>query len=248
MREHAFANSAKLRRPMDAALQGILVVDKPHGMTSMRAVERVRRLLGGAKAGHAGTLDPLATGVLVVAIGRATKEIPRLMGMEKRYETEIDLSATTETLDTEAERVPVDPSITPPTRAQVEAALLKFKGTIRQAPPAFSAVKIAGRRAYDLARKGEAVEPAERDVTVHAIELLDYTWPVARLSIRCAKGFYVRSLARDLAKSLGLLGHCLSIRRTAVGPYEVSAAMQLTDSPQPLAQSILPISPPADSP
>jgi tRNA pseudouridine55 synthase len=85
-------------------------------------------------------------------------------------------------------------------------------------------------------------------VTVHAIELLDYAWPVARLSIRCAKGFYVRSLARDLAKSLGLLGHCLSIRRTAVGPYEVSAAMQLTDSLQPLAQSILPISPPADSP
>lgn len=233
---------------MDAALQGILVVDKPHGMTSMRAVERVRRLLGGAKAGHAGTLDPLATGVLVVAIGRATKEIPRLMGLEKCYETDIDLSATTDTLDAEGARVPVDPSITPPTRERVEQALRAFHGTIRQAPPAFSAVKIAGRRAYDLARKGEAVEPAEREVTVHEITLLDYSWPVVRLRIRCAKGFYVRSLARDLARSLGVLGHCLAIRRTAVGPYEVSAAMRLTDAPQPLARAILPISPLDDSP
>jgi tRNA pseudouridine55 synthase len=232
---------------MDAALQGILVVDKPLGMTSMRAVERVRRALGGAKAGHAGTLDPLATGVLLVAIGRATKQIPFLMGLEKRYETEIDLSATTATLDTEGERVPATLQGSPPSRDDVLRALESFRGTFAQAPPAFSAVKIQGRRAYDLARQGEAVEPVARPVTVHAIDLLEYAWPVARLSIRCAKGFYVRSLARDLAGRLGTLGHCLSIRRTAIGPYDLTAAMPLKDDLQGLAQAIRPFSPPAGS-
>ena len=232
---------------MDAALQGILVIDKPLGMTSMRAVERVRRALGGAKAGHAGTLDPLATGILIVAIGRATKQIPFLMGLEKRYETEIDLSATTATLDTEGERVVAALEGPPPSRDQVLVALESFRGTFAQAPPAFSAIKIQGRRAYDLARKGDAVEPQPRDVTVHALDLLDYAWPVARLSIRCAKGFYVRSLARDLALRLGTLGHCLSIRRTAIGPYDLSVAMPLKDDPQGLEMAIRPFSPPADS-
>jgi tRNA pseudouridine55 synthase len=132
---------------MDSALSGVLIIDKPLGLTSMRAVEQVRRSLGGAKAGHAGTLDPLATGVLVIAVGRATKDIPQLMGMEKRYETRIDLSATTATLDAEGDRVPSDPTVTPPSREQVLAALDRFRGTFEQAPPAFSAVKIAGRRA-----------------------------------------------------------------------------------------------------
>ena len=228
---------------MDASLNGILVIDKPLRMTSMRAVERVRRLLGGPKAGHAGTLDPLATGVLLVAIGRATKQIAQLMGMEKRYETRMDLSATTATLDTEGERVPAELHGPPPSRERVEAELGRFRGTFLQAPPAFSAVKIAGRRAYDLARRGEAVEPAARDVTVHELELTDYAWPVATLSIRCAKGFYVRSLARDLAAALGVAGHCLSIRRTAVGPYDLSVAMPLTEEPDPLLRSIQPVPP-----
>jgi tRNA pseudouridine55 synthase len=234
--------------PMDAALQGILVVDKPLGMTSMRAVERVRRALGGAKAGHAGTLDPLATGVLLIAIGRATKQIPALMGLEKRYETRIDLSATTATLDAEGERVAAALEGPPPSRDAVLQALEHFRGTFDQAPPAFSAVKIQGRRAYDLARQGAAVEPSARPVTVHSMELLDYAWPVASLSIRCAKGFYVRSLARDLAARLGTLGHCLSIRRTAIGPYDLSMAMPLKDDPQGLAQAIRPFSPADGSP
>ena len=237
-----------MRQAMDAALQGILVIDKPHGMTSMRAVERVRRSLGGAKAGHAGTLDPLATGVLLVAIGRATKQIPFLMGLEKRYETTIDLSATTATLDAEGERVPATLDGPPPDRATVEAALQRFRGTFEQAPPAFSAVKIAGRRAYDLARRGESVEPKPRGVTVHELTLDDYAWPVARLSIRCAKGFYVRSLARDLALSLGLAGHCLSIRRTAIGPYDLSMAMPLTEERQDLSLAIRPFASPDRAP
>lgn len=225
---------------MDSALSGVLIIDKPLGLTSMRAVEQVRRSLGGVKAGHAGTLDPLATGVLVIAVGRATKDIPQLMGMEKRYETRIDLSATTATLDAEGDRIPSDPTIAPPSREQVLAALDRFRGTFEQAPPAFSAVKIAGRRAYDLARRGDAVEPAPRPVTVHEIRLLDYAWPVATLDIRCAKGFYVRSLARDLAASLGLRGHCLSIRRTAVGAYDLSMAMPLKPGPTDLASLIHP--------
>jgi tRNA pseudouridine55 synthase len=109
-------------------------------------------------------------------------------------------------------------------------------------------VKIQGRRAYDLARKGDAVEPQPRPVTVHELDLLEYQWPVARLSIRCAKGFYVRSLARDLALRLGTLGHCLSIRRTAIGPHDLSMAMPLKDDPQGLVQAIRPFSPPAGSP
>jgi len=233
---------------MDAALQGILVVDKPLGMTSMRAVERVRRALGGAKAGHAGTLDPLATGVLLVAIGRATKQIPFLMGLEKRYDTTIDLSATTATLDAEGERVPATLTGPPPSRDDVLRALERFRGVFQQAPPAFSAIKIQGRRAYDLARQGAAVEPQAREVTVHELHLVDYAWPVAHLSIRCAKGFYVRSMARDLALALGTLGHCLSIRRTAIGPYDLSMAMPLKDDPQGLAQAIRPFAPPAGSP
>jgi len=233
---------------MDAALQGILVINKPHGMTSMRAVECVRRLLGGAKAGHAGTLDPLATGVLLVAIGRATKQISKLMDMEKRYETQIDLSATTITLDAEGERIPVQGVVTPPTHEQVQSALAKFCGTFMQAPPTFSAVKIKGRRSYDLARSGEAVQPSERPVTVHEITLLDYQWPVAKIYIRCAKGFYVRSLARDLALALGLAGHCLSICRTAVGPYDLQSAMKVTDSPQPLTAAIRLFFPAVDVP
>ena len=234
---------------MDASLNGILVVDKPVGMTSMRAVERVRRSLGGAKAGHAGTLDPLASGVLLVAVGRATKDIPRLMGMEKRYETRIDLGATTATLDTEGERVPGPQPDPPPSRQQVESAVAGFRGTFDQAPPAFSAVKIAGRRAYDLARAGEAVAPAPRPVTVHELEVLEWSWPVLTLRIRCAKGFYVRSLARDLAAALGLAGHCLSIRRTAVGPYRVEAAMPLplNEPCPPMSRAILPLQPPTDS-
>ena len=236
-----------MRQLMDAALQGVLVIDKPHGMTSMRAVERVRRSLGGAKAGHAGTLDPLATGVLLVAIGRATKQIPFLMGLEKRYDTSIDLSATTATLDAEGERVPATLRGAPPDRAAVEAALARFRGTFQQAPPAFSAVKIAGRRAYDLARQGEAVEPKPRDVTVHDLTLVEYAWPVVKLSIRCAKGFYVRSLARDLANALDLAGHCLSIRRSAVGPYDLSMAMPLSEGSPPLQQAIRPFAAPPGS-
>ncbi len=226
-------------------LTGILVLDKERGMSSMRAVEIARRRAGRAKAGHAGTLDPLATGVLVVAFGRATKSIDALMATEKRYETDIDLSAFTATDDLEGERreVAVD---TPPTRAAIEAALTAFRGAIEQRPPAFSAIHIDGKRAYAVARKAAPDEaplviPA-RTVLVHEIALTHYEWPMARVAIRSGKGFYVRSLARDLGLALGTGGHCATLRRLAVGPFGASMAKRLEDLPEVIdASCVIPL-------
>ncbi len=217
-----------------ADFSGILVLDKPLGLTSMTAVAAVRRRAGGVRTGHAGTLDPLATGVLVLALGRATRSIERLMATEKRYRTEIDLTAFTTTDDREGERTEVAVAA-PPDEAAVRAALARFTGTIQQRPPAFSAMKVGGRRAYAAARKGTPMELAPRPVRVDAIEPVAYRWPLVTLDIRCGKGFYVRSLARDLGVALGTGGHCASIRRTAVGPFTLDEARPLDALPQRLA-------------
>jgi tRNA pseudouridine55 synthase len=245
-----------------SSLSGVLVVDKPAGISSAKVVAIVKRRCGGAKVGHAGTLDPLATGVLVLAIGSATKQASALMEGEKGYETEIDLSAFTTTDDAEGPRSEVAVA-TPPTREQIESALHAFRGTFMQAPPAFSAVKIGGRRAYDIAREGmRAVSiaphhgastpshdgppasvalpaPTARPVTTHAVEIHSYEWPLLRLAIRSAKGFYVRSLARDLGRALGTGGFCASIRRTRVGPYTLAQAKTLDALPQRLSAADL---------
>ena len=209
----------------------MLVLDKPAGITSMRAVEIVRRLAGGARTGHAGTLDPLATGVLVLALGRATRAIDALMAGPKRYETEIDLSATTPTLDAEGEPTPVQ-VLNPPSRAAVEEALQHFTGTFDQVPPAFSAVKTAGVRSYAVARRGELREPPPRSVTVHSLQLAWFEYPRVALLIRSEKGFYVRSLARDLGRALGTGGYCTAIRRTAVEPFTLADAVTLEALPE----------------
>jgi tRNA pseudouridine55 synthase len=222
------------KRPRPAT-SGILVVDKPAGRSSMSAVAEVRRKAGGARTGHAGTLDPLATGVLVLALGRATKVIDRLMATDKRYRTRIDLSAFTETDDLEGAREPVEVA-EPPGGEAVAAAVAGFVGTIQQRPPAYSAVKVGGRRAYAMARKGEAVDLPARPVVVHAIEVVSYDWPLLDLDIHCAKGLYVRSLARDLGVALGAGGHCVSIRRTAVGPFTLDEAVTLEEVPEPLTE------------
>lgn len=210
-------------------------------MSSMRAVEILRRRAGRAKAGHAGTLDPLATGVLVVAFGRATKAIDALMATEKRYETEIDLSAFTSTDDREGERREVAVT-TPPSREAVERALAGFAGGSMQRPPAFSAVHVGGKRAYALARNDAPPELPPRAVRVHEIALLGYAWPIATVSVRCAKGFYVRSLARDLGTALGTGGHCASIRRTAVGPFTLAMSHTLAALPEAIdASAVIPL-------
>ena len=205
-------------------LTGLLVVDKPMGWSSMDVVRRVRRAADGCKTGHAGTLDPLATGVVVCCLGRATRCVEAIMGLTKVYEAVVDLSAFTTTDDREGprEEVVVD---TPPSEADVRAAMGRFVGQIEQRPPAFSAVHVEGKRAYRLARKGEAVEIPTRVVRIDAIELLGYAWPEATLRVTCGRGTYIRSLARDLGVALGAGGHLAALRRTAVGPYDLSVAV-----------------------
>jgi len=222
---------------------GLVVVDKPLGASSMDVVRRVRwsaRQVEGVtkksvKVGHAGTLDPLATGVVICCLGRATKQVDQLMNLTKVYEATIDLSAFTNTEDREGERQEVDVPV-PPGRSAIDKAIINFIGEIEQVPPAFSAIHINGQRAYKLARRGDAVELPGRVVRVDAIEVLDYAWPSLTVCITCGKGTYIRSLARDLGKALGTGGHLASLRRTAVGHYTVSEALPLDHFRQPLLQ------------
>lgn len=207
-----------------SGLCGLLVVDKPLGWSSMDVVRRVRRAAGGVRTGHCGTLDPLATGVVICCLGPATRCVDRLMGMPKRYDAGVDFSAFTTTDDREGERTEM-PVAAPPDEIVLRDALAKFIGQIEQVPPAFSAVHVGGKRAYKLARQGKEVSLTARTVRIDAIELLSYQWPIARLRIDCGKGTYIRSLARDLGKVLGVGGHLESLRRTAVGKYDLSLAV-----------------------
>lgn len=199
---------------------GFLVLDKPAGVSSARVLNALKPRLRGAKVGHAGTLDPFATGVLVVLVEAATRQCERVMRLPKGYEATLRLGATTRTLDPEtAETAFAAWNGTPPVRDEVQQALQHFVGEIAQVPPAFSAIKVAGRRAYDLARRGREPELAPRRVVVHRIELRGYEWPELRLFVECGRGFYVRSLARDIGEALGSGAYLTALRRTFVGPF-----------------------------
>lgn len=213
----------------------------------MDVVRRVRRAAGGAKTGHAGTLDPLATGVVICCLGRATRSVSWLMGLTKIYEAAVDFSAFTTTDDREGQRQEVA-AASPPDEATLRAALAKFIGEIEQTPPAFSAIKIGGRRAYKMARQGQAVVIAARTVRIDAIELLAYDWPLAHLRVTCGKGTYIRSLARDLGALLGVGGHLAGLRRTAVGEYDLAKAVPPERLQQPITQADLLPTPEARSP
>lgn len=219
-------------------LCGLLVVDKPLGWSSMDVVRRVRRAAGGAKTGHAGTLDPLATGVVVCCLGKATGWVERLMGLTKVYEARIDLSGFTTTDDREGglEVVPVSD---PPTEQGVRAALGRFVGQIRQRPPAYSAVHVGGQRAYRLARRGERFTVPEKVVRVDRIDLLEYRWPIAVVRVECGRGTYIRSLARDVGVALGTGGHLAGLRRLAVGRFGLSMAVEQQRLSQPITQDDL---------
>lgn len=236
------SHSGKAGLPQDTPpLAGLLVVDKPLGMSSMGVVSRVRRAAMGARTGHAGTLDPLATGVLVCALGKATRSIELLMGLTKVYETVVDLSAFTTTDDREGERTEVTPALQPD-EATVRCVLEQFTGVIQQKPPAFSAVHVQGKRAYKLARKGQEVDLPARPVRIDALELLSLAYPLLSVRVTCGKGTYIRSLARDMGKALGTGGHLASLRRTAIGPYTLAQAVRLEDLPRPLPQDwLLPV-------
>jgi tRNA pseudouridine55 synthase len=206
---------------------GILPIDKPAGISSARAVSRIKRLLPkGVKIGHAGTLDPFATGLLLLLIGKATKLCEQLMDEPKQYEGTIKFGANTPTDDPDSPEqphaVPAVPSIT-----TIEVALQRFIGEIRQRPPVYSALKIKGRCAYDLARQGQPVEMPPRAVRVYAITPLDYAWPRLTLRIDCGRGTYIRALARDLGEALGVGGYLTSLRRTRIGEFAVSESLTL---------------------
>jgi len=222
-------------------LNGLLAVNKPRLLSSMGVISRVRGRSRGVRTGHAGTLDPLATGVLVIGLGRATKKLESLMGMSKRYVTTIDLSCTTPSFDLELDPVPVDVE-SAPSREAIEDALRSFLGTCMQAPPAFSAIKVDGKRAYIAARCEQHEDLPPRPVLVHALELTRYEWPQVDIEIHCGKGFYVRALARDLGRALDCGGVCTSIHRRAVGPFTEEEAMAFDSIPDPLEQEhLLPI-------
>jgi tRNA pseudouridine55 synthase len=206
-------------------ISGILNIDKPPGVSSARVVAQVKRLLPrGTKIGHAGTLDPFATGVLLLLVGKATKLCERLMSEPKQYVATVKLGATTETLDPETPEV-VRPGVVPVTREQIEHVLPRFIGEIEQMPPAYSALKIGGRPAYEMARKGETVELKPRPVKVYGIELLRFEWPELELTIDCGRGTYIRSIARDIGEVLGTAGYLTALRRTKVGGFTTDAAV-----------------------
>ena len=208
------------------ALSGWLIVDKPAGITSTAVVNKVKWALSAQKAGHAGTLDPDATGVLAVALGEATKTIPYITDALKCYRFRVTFGAATDTDDASGQVIAT--SDQRPTDAQVEAALAAFRGQIDQVPPQYSAVKVDGERAYDLAREGEAMDLAARPLWVDSLTLLDRPDPDhVDLEMVCGKGGYVRSIARDLGQVLGCLGHVQWLRRTWSGPFHSDQGVTL---------------------
>jgi tRNA pseudouridine55 synthase len=214
-------------RPKKRDVHGWLVLDKPQGLTSTQALARVRRALSAKKAGHAGTLDPLATGCLPIALGEATKTVSFAMDGRKVYRFTATWGAETDTDDSEGKVTSTSPRR--PREAEIRAELPGFIGTILQTPPAYSAIKVEGERAYDLARDGEEVALEAREIEIHRLELLEVTENTAVFEAETGKGAYVRALARDLGRLLGCLGHITQLRRVRVGPFAEASLISLDE-------------------
>jgi tRNA pseudouridine55 synthase len=215
-------------------VNGILLVDKPSGWTSFDVVAKVRNLLRKwsieqgtgnkkPKVGHTGTLDPLATGLLVLLLGDYTKKATELSKLDKTYEVTIWLGKTSTTGDEEGEKLAVSERV--PAHEELEAALRKFKGEIEQTPPAYSAIKISGQRAYKLARAGKEVKLEPRKVNIYSLELLDYTYPEVKFVAKVSSGTYIRSLAEDIGKNLGTGAYMSALCRTHIGRYFIAQAI-----------------------
>jgi tRNA pseudouridine55 synthase len=213
------------RRKKGDPVHGWVVLDKPLGMGSTQAVAKVRHLFNAKKAGHAGTLDPMATGILAIALGEATKTVPFAMDADKVYRFTATWGESRDSDDAEGSVTGTSP--VRPTRDQIEAMLPRFTGTLTQVPPAYSAVRVGGERAYDLARDGEEVILEPRQVEVYEARLLGCTEHTAEFEILCGKGTYVRSWVRDIALALGALGHVTALRRTRLGGWEEKDAVAL---------------------
>lgn len=210
----------------DAVTSGIININKPPGMTSFGVVKKVRYLTGIKKVGHAGTLDPIAEGVLPICLGSATRLVEHIVSAPKSYRATIRLGTATDSFDSEGEvTAEGDPSSV--TRDQVWAALQGFIGEIRQLPPMFSALKHQGQPLYRYARAGKTVERAERTVSVYSLQLLDYETPLVHIDLEVGKGTYVRTIAHDLGEQLGCYGHLQSLTRTRSGPFSVEDAVSL---------------------
>lgn len=206
-----------------ADVHGWVVLDKPVGMTSTHAVAVVRRMLNAKKAGHAGTLDPLASGLLPLAFGEATKTVPYVVDGEKAYSFTVSFGTETDTDDAEGRVVAT--SDKRPAESEILAALPQFTGHVTQIPPRYSAIKVDGERAYDLARGGETVELQPRVVEIHALRLVAFDGHSAMLEAECGKGTYVRAIARDLGRTLGCYGFVSALRRTRVGPFTTAESV-----------------------
>jgi len=215
------------RKRKGEKIDGWLLIDKPEGITSADVVRVVKRILKPQKIGHAGTLDPLATGVLPIGMGEATKTMPYIVDQSKDYEFSVKWGEATSTDDREGHVTATSSHI--PSNEEIEAILPDFIGKIRQVPPVYSAIKIDGKRAYDRARSGEEVEMPSREVDIETLKLIDspQNGEVSSFFVRCGKGTYVRALGRDMAKKLGTEGHIVSLRRTRVGPFSEDSAILL---------------------
>ena len=211
----------------------ILLVDKPAGLSSFGVVARVRRILSEqagkkVKVGHTGTLDPFATGLLVLLIGKGTKRANEFLKLDKRYEATICLGKVSTTGDPEGEIDDLNQNKVP-SLAQVQQVVESFVGEVEQRVPRFSAVKIKGRRAYDLARKGEEVEMPVRKVQIYSIDMIDYQWPELKIACHVSSGTYIRTLGEDIGEKLGVGGYLTALRRTEVGEYKVEDAVTLAE-------------------
>ncbi|MBS0235122.1 MAG: tRNA pseudouridine(55) synthase TruB [Proteobacteria bacterium] len=236
------------RRKKGNAVHGWLVLDKPINMTSTQAVGAVRRAFNAQKAGHSGTLDPLATGILPIALGEATKTVSFAVDGEKAYRFTVRWGAETETDDTEG--AVIKTSDKRPTPVEIEALLPRFLGEIMQVPPAYSAIKIDGARAYDLARDGETVVLEPRPVVIESLSLVDMPDDATSVfEARCGKGTYVRAIARDMGRLMGCFGHVIALRRTEVGPFDEARAITMeallaaaqSEDPSEIMKLLLPV-------
>lgn len=223
---------------------GLLLVDKPSGPTSHDLVDRVRKALGIRAVGHAGTLDPFASGLLILGLGKGTKALTALVGLDKTYEIEARLGTRTDTFDREGAVLTDTRPIEPPSQATIERALEGFRGAIKQKAPLFSAIKQGGKKLYELARAGIATEEMrpERDVTIYELTLNAYTWPKLILTARVSSGTYIRSLVDDLGTALGVGGYVQELRRTKIGVFSVAGAIDGKDvTKEAIEKALLPL-------
>lgn len=209
-------------------MDGFLIIDKPKGISSFGVIKEVRKILNTSKIGHLGTLDPLATGVLVLATGQATKLVEFLMGADKLYEAEIFLGARSNTYDAEGEITSYDFELFPDFESKLDEVIAEFLGEQMQMPPSFSALKINGRKAYDLARKGEEVVLKPRKIHISKIEKIAFSWPFLKLLVECGSGTYIRSIAHDLGLKLGCGGYLNNLRRLRVGSFKIEDAITIS--------------------